>query len=478
MIRIDEGNFGGITTQQWAMVRGFSRDMGTRLEPKHRFNPFEDKDSSVPPCKLDISARLPPPADDQENLRRPPELPPGVPNPPEIPTRRLRIRENHVWKVAPLAIGEASSVFVMKGRRKDKFWVLKVVKLEPSSREMWRNAHEIKALKLLQAFPHDNVVQQPDLESNVDNIWWSRKDLSVFMVFDYCGPDLLKLFSGLIASKKHTCDQWKPELLQTLVLDVVNGLHHLHSLGIIHTDLKPENILVDRDGFFKITDFGSARVLSGPGGAVCPTFGKALVMNSQARITPGYSAPELLAYDMEGDFLPHNVSHGGVPWFCFDESADMWSLGMCIYTIMLGAPFDSHTDDGRLLWPPEVLQQILHYNILASSLGSSRQEAYVPVVNFFQKCCQACPLNRIHTQDAFQMIQKDWAYDRSVRVNYMSQHKIFEEKVPSMQELLKSHTLFGADQEPANRSIGTEFEALLEKMSIVLQEHSDYQITF
>ena len=41
---------------------------------------------------------------------------------------------------------------------------------------------------------------------------------------------------------------------------VVLGLEHLHSLGIVYRDLKPENLMLDRFGNLKITDFGFAKV--------------------------------------------------------------------------------------------------------------------------------------------------------------------------------------------------------------------------
>ncbi|XP_015778043.1 PREDICTED: 3-phosphoinositide-dependent protein kinase 1-like [Acropora digitifera] len=45
--------------------------------------------------------------------------------------------------------------------------------------------------------------------------------------------------------------------------EVVSALEHLHGLGIIHRDLKPENILLDADMHIKITDFGTAKIISG-----------------------------------------------------------------------------------------------------------------------------------------------------------------------------------------------------------------------
>ena len=42
------------------------------------------------------------------------------------------------------------------------------------------------------------------------------------------------------------------------MLQVLQGLHHIHSHGFFHRDIKPENILM-KDGVCKIADFGLAR---------------------------------------------------------------------------------------------------------------------------------------------------------------------------------------------------------------------------
>lgn len=39
--------------------------------------------------------------------------------------------------------------------------------------------------------------------------------------------------------------------------DIVNGVKHMHKLGIAHRDLKVENVLY-HDSKFKLCDFGSA----------------------------------------------------------------------------------------------------------------------------------------------------------------------------------------------------------------------------
>lgn len=96
--------------------------------------------------------------------------------------------------------------------------------------------------------------------------------------------------------------------LRTLLRQVLEGLHELHSLGIVHCDLKPENILLS-DYFgckVKIIDFGSSttKTLSS-------------IFYVQSRF---YRAPEVIL---------------GIP---YSSSIDIWSFGCLAYELFIGRP--------------------------------------------------------------------------------------------------------------------------------------------
>lgn len=101
---------------------------------------------------------------------------------------------------------------------------------------------------------------------------------------------------------------------------VLLGLEHIHSKGIVYRDLKLENVLVDENGHVKISDLGLA-VLLGDSGKVRGYAG-----------TPGYTAPEVV--------LGFNYNH----------IADFFSLGVMIYRCLCGKkPFlrKSRKRDGK-----------------------------------------------------------------------------------------------------------------------------------
>ncbi|GAB6028091.1 Chromosomal serine/threonine-protein kinase jil-1 [Chamberlinius hualienensis] len=109
---------------------------------------------------------------------------------------------------------------------------------------------------------------------------------------------------------------------------LVSAVSYMHSQDVVHRDLKPENLLFDdqSDGAsIKVVDFGFARLKPKTQALTTPCF------------TLGYAAPEVIMLATE----PQH-SEG------YDESCDLWSLGVILYTMLSGrAPFHSSSSHGR-----------------------------------------------------------------------------------------------------------------------------------
>jgi len=103
---------------------------------------------------------------------------------------------------------------------------------------------------------------------------------------------------------------------------VAEGLSYIHSKDIVYRDLKPENILVSRVDQVagkidvKLSDFGHSKFIND---------GFSIAMTRCG--TPQYWAPEVSD--------PRLAQKG------YDQTVDLWSLGVALYVMLQGAyPFD------------------------------------------------------------------------------------------------------------------------------------------
>uniref|UniRef100_A0A672SXJ5 Ribosomal protein S6 kinase n=1 Tax=Sinocyclocheilus grahami TaxID=75366 RepID=A0A672SXJ5_SINGR len=158
---------------------------------------------------------------------------------------------------------------------------------------------EIAALKLCDG--HPNIVKLYEIYHD---------QLHTYLVLELLqGGELL----DRIRRKQHFSETEASRIMRRLV----SAVSHMHDVGVVHRDLKPENLLFTDDtenSEIKVIDFGFAR-LKPPGNQLLKT----------PCFTLQYAAPEILKYDG------------------YDESCDLWSLGVILYTMLSGqVPFQCH----------------------------------------------------------------------------------------------------------------------------------------
>ncbi len=131
-----------------------------------------------------------------------------------------------------------------------------------------------------------------------------------FMVLEYVkGVSLDKI---LAANGVMTCEQAIPFFGQML-----EGIDHAHSFGIVHRDIKPANMMLTENGLLKVLDFGIARALG------------------SARMTKAGHLIGTIEY-----MSPEQVRGTET-----DARSDIYSLGMVLYEMLTGrVPFASDSE--------------------------------------------------------------------------------------------------------------------------------------
>ncbi|KAI5481862.1 hypothetical protein MNV49_000139 [Pseudohyphozyma bogoriensis] len=109
---------------------------------------------------------------------------------------------------------------------------------------------------------------------------------------------------------------------------ILSAVEWMHAKNVIHRDIKPENILLDSLMRVKITDFGTAKLLTPDGGAAT---GEEAPNGKRTRSfvgTPEYVSPEIL-----------NEGEGS------SFASDYWAFGCVLFQIIAGRPpFQARTE--------------------------------------------------------------------------------------------------------------------------------------
>lgn len=124
----------------------------------------------------------------------------------------------------------------------------------------------------------------------------------------------MDLFDVILARPKLA-----PEEIQFYLGALTLALEHLHERKIVYRDLKPENVMVNGQGYPKLIDFGSARILHGHTYTLLGT--------------PHYMAPEVITGKGYG------------------VAADCWGLGVMLFELGYGyLPFAEEEEDPYVIY--------------------------------------------------------------------------------------------------------------------------------
>ncbi|XP_047313913.1 probable serine/threonine-protein kinase At1g54610 [Impatiens glandulifera] len=204
-------------------------------------------------------------------------------------------RSDTFEKLDKIGQGTYSNVYKARDLINKKVVALKRVRFDMMDPESVRfMAREILILRRLD---HPNVIK-------LEGLVTSRTSSNLYLVFEYMEHDLTGLAS--LPGSKFSESQVKCYMKQLL-----SGLDHCHSRGILHRDIKGSNLLIDNHGILKIADFGLASFFD-------PR--RNIPLTSRV-VTLWYRPPELLL----------GATHYGV-------SIDLWSTGCILGELYAGKP--------------------------------------------------------------------------------------------------------------------------------------------
>ncbi|VVA89859.1 unnamed protein product [Arabis nemorensis] len=198
-------------------------------------------------------------------------------------------------KLEKIGQGTYSSVYRALDLIHNKIVALKKVRFDLNDIESVKfMAREIIVMRRLD---HPNVLK-------LEGLITAPVSSSLYLVFEYMDHDLLGLSS--LPGVKFSEPQVKCYMQQLL-----SGLEHCHSRGVLHRDIKGSNLLIDSNGVLKIADFGLATFFD-------PA--KTVPLTSHV-VTLWYRPPELLL----------GATHYGV-------GVDLWSTGCILGELYAGKP--------------------------------------------------------------------------------------------------------------------------------------------
>ena len=148
----------------------------------------------------------------------------------------------HLVLFLQIGQGTYSNVYRARDLNQKKIVALKKVRfdnLEPESVRFM--AREIQILRRLD---HPNIIK-------LEGLVTSRMSCSLYLVFEYMEHDLAGLAS-------HPTVKFSEPQVKCYLQQLLSGLDHCHSRGVLHRDIKGSNLLIDNSGVLKIADFGLA----------------------------------------------------------------------------------------------------------------------------------------------------------------------------------------------------------------------------
>ena len=152
-----------------------------------------------------------------------------------------KMLDNRYEILERIGTGGMAVVYKAKCHRLNRLVAIKILKDDFALDADFRRRFNAESQAVAQ-LSHPNIVSVYDV---------SRGGDTEYIVMELMDGITLKQYM-----EKRGQLNWRESL--HFITQIMRGLSHAHSRGIVHRDIKPQNIMVLRDGSVKVTDFGIA----------------------------------------------------------------------------------------------------------------------------------------------------------------------------------------------------------------------------
>ncbi len=152
-----------------------------------------------------------------------------------------KMLDNRYEILERIGTGGMAVVYKAKCHRLNRLVAMKILKSDLAQDEDFRRRFNAESQAVAQ-LSHPNIVSVYDVSKGGD---------TEYIVMELIDGITLKQYM-----EKRGQLNWRETL--HFITQIMRGLSHAHSRGIVHRDIKPQNIMVLRDGSVKVADFGIA----------------------------------------------------------------------------------------------------------------------------------------------------------------------------------------------------------------------------
>ncbi len=206
-----------------------------------------------------------------------------------------KMLDNRYELLELIGSGGMAWVYKAKCHRLNRMVAVKILKSDLADSEEFRRRFHDESRAVAQ-LSHANIMSVYDVSRTGD--------------VEYIVMELIEGITLKQYMERRGRMDWREAL--HFITQIMRGLSHAHSRGIIHRDIKPQNIMILRDGSVKVADFGIACLAD-----------TSQTLRQEALGSVHYISPE----QARGDRM--------------DQRSDIYSAGVVLYEMLTGRlPFE------------------------------------------------------------------------------------------------------------------------------------------